>query len=109
MLSVWIASLGAVSYLVDERIDVGTSAVGFSASLVSPSGGGIQATNAVCRLEGAEIRYRLTGLVPTSNSIGQLLEVGDVLPLQGHDVLAKFLAIRTGSTNGILSCTYSTP
>jgi hypothetical protein len=47
----------------------------------------------------------LNGSAATS-SVGTLLEVGDVLPIVGHDVLVNFSAIRTTGTSGQLDCTY---
>ncbi len=116
-LFVWIAILSSVTvfaqltYSADEQIEVSSNAIGFTAAKISPTGSGVQATKAVCRLEGAEIRYRIAGrtLVPTSGGSGTLLEVGDVLALQGHDVLTNFFAIRTGSTDGVLTCQYTAP
>lgn len=100
-------SLVAVSYSADEQITVAGTAIGFAASKITPNGQP-QAAYAFCRLETAEIRYSLTATVPTS-SVGTLLEVGDILPIQGHDVMARFQAIRTTSTSGQLDCYYSAP
>ncbi len=105
-----VVSLAAATYVADEQIVINSTAVGFTASLITPNAGNSQqAVYAVCRLETAEIRYRISqnGLVPTSGGSGTLMEVGDVLPLQGHDVLAGFRAVRTTGTPGILDCTYS--
>ena len=107
------ALLGAATYVADEQIPIATTAVGLTSGKINPNtGGGSQTpTMAVCRLESAEIRYRIVGptLVPTAGGSGTLLEVGDVLVLQGHDIMQNFMAIRTGGTNGILDCTYYAP
>lgn len=100
-------SLVAVSYSADEQITVANTAIGFTVAKITPSGQ-VQATYAFCRLETAEIRYAVTGTTPTS-SVGTLLEPGDTLTVQGHDVMVLFLAIRTGGTSGQLDCTYAAP
>jgi hypothetical protein len=92
------------AYLAFEQITVAGTAIGFTAATVN--GSDAQATVAMCRLRTAEISYRFDGGTPTS-SVGTLLEVGDTLTLTGHDVLLKFLAIRTTGTSGQLDCTYS--
>jgi hypothetical protein len=90
-----------------EQITVANSAIGFTASKITEGNGHPQATRALCRLETAEIRYRTDGGTPTS-SVGTLLEPGDVLEINADPVqIAQFLAIRTGSTSGSLSCAYS--
>lgn len=116
-LLIWCLILSSVTlfaqltYSVDEQIQITDVAVGLTASKISPTGQGINATKAVCRLEQAEVRYRIASrtLVPTAGGSGTLLEIGDVIALQGHDVLTNFFAIRTGSTNGILTCQYTAP
>lgn len=90
-----------------EQITVANTAIGFTATKIQAGGGHPQATRALCRLETAEIRYRTDGGTPTS-SVGILLEPGDVLDIAGDPAqIAQFLAIRTGSTSGSLSCTYT--
>jgi hypothetical protein len=98
----------SVSYFAFEQITVANSAVGFTSTKVEPDGssGSRKATLAECRLETAEIRWRIDGLAPTT-TVGTLLEPGDQLVLAGHDVIMRFQAIRTGATSGVLSCNYS--
>lgn len=93
------------AYLAFEQVTVANTSIGFTGSKITPTGLPM-ATSASCRLETAEIRYTIDGTVPTT-TVGTLLEIGDVLTLNGHDVLAQFRAIRTGSTSGVLDCTYS--
>ena len=97
----------AISYAAFEQITVAGSSIGFTGSAITPSGSP-QATFASCRLETAEVRYTIDGTTPTT-AVGTLLEVGDVLSVNGHDVLAQFRSIRTGGTSGVLSCTYTAP
>lgn len=105
-MGVFVAAQGA-SYLAFEQVTVANSAIGFTATKITPTGGPM-ATQASCRLETAEIRYTVDLTAPTT-TVGTLLEPGDTLVLSGHDVLANFKAIRTGATSGVLDCTYSTP
>lgn len=104
-----IALLGS-SYVAFEQIAVANSAIGFTASKITPSGapGQSQAVVASCRLETAEVRYTVDGTTPTT-TVGTLLEVGEILTVQGHDSMLLFKAIRTGATSGQLDCVYSTP
>lgn len=105
-LTLGVLSLVGVSYIASEQITVGATAVGFTALKITPAGQP-QAQTAVCRLETAEVRYTIDGTTVTA-SVGTLLEVGDILTVQGHDVMARFQAIRTGSS-GQLDCNYSAP
>jgi len=96
----------AATYLAFEQITVAGTAIGFTATKITPTGG-TMATIATCRLRTAEVSYTIDGTTPTS-AVGTLLEVGDILTLSGHDVLVLFRAIRTGSS-GQLDCTFSAP
>lgn len=90
-----------------EQITVDNTAggVAMTTTKITPVGQP-QAQYASCRLETAEIRYTLDGTAPTT-TVGTLLEIGDTLPIAGHDRLFKFRAIRTGATSGVLDCTYT--
>lgn len=109
VLALFVVGAQAVSYIAFEQITVDNTAGGksFTTAKITPSGLPM-ATQAVCRLETAEIRYTVDGTAPTT-AVGTLLEPGDVLTVSGHDLLVVFRAIRTGSTSGTLSCTYSAP
>lgn len=93
------------SYVAFEQITVAATAIGFTTTKITPAGRP-QATVALCRVETAEIRYTVDGTTPTT-TVGTLLEIGDTLTVNGHDVLVSFRAIRTGGTSGQLDCTYS--
>ncbi len=104
------------TYLGYEAVTVGTTAVGFTANCIQVGTGcnnsvqHDQATAASCRLETAEIRFRYDGPAATNSaSGGTLLEVGETLTLSGNDALQDFSAIRTGSSSGVLQCTYADP
>lgn len=101
------ASASAVTYIGFEQVTVANTAIGFTTTKIDPPGRP-QAAYAYCRLETAEIRYTYDGTTPTT-TVGTLLEPGDGLPLQGHDSMQRFLAIRTGAVSGVLSCTYTAP
>lgn len=107
LVAALLAPASAVQYITFEQVTVAASAIGLTAAKITPPGL-LQATSATCRLETAEIRYRLDGGTPTP-TVGTLLEPGDALTLSGHDVLVAFLAIRTTGASGLLSCTESNP
>lgn len=98
--------MAAIEYTAFEQVTVGASAIGFTSSLIVQGNGHQQAVMATCRLETAQIRYRIDGTAPTS-TVGTNLEIGDTLVLQGADVLVRFSAIRTGGSSGQLNCTYT--
>lgn len=101
---------GAAAYVAFEQITVANAAagIGFTTSLINATGSHPEASSAICRLETAQIRWRADATAPTS-SVGQLMEVGDILTLTGHDFLVNFLGIRTGGSSGVLDCHYSNP
>ncbi len=92
------------SYGAFEQITVAGTAIGFTASAITPTTGGPQATVAVCYLETNEVRYTVDGTTPTS-TVGTIWSVGTTMTFVSHNVLMQFRAIRTGSS-GQLDCTY---
>lgn len=109
-LTLQSALAAPLSYKIFEAVTVDNTSggVGFTRSLIVAGSGHKAAQQAWCRLETAEIRYTWDGTPPTT-TVGTLLEIGDVLILQGTDVLLAFRAIRTGGSSGKLDCTYSAP
>lgn len=101
-----VIPLQAVSYVASDNIVVTNTAIGFTAAKLSDSG--FQATVAVCRLEGAEIRYQVDGTTPTT-TVGMPFEPLETQTFTGNDLLRKFQAIRTGAASGTLNCTYTAP
>lgn len=101
----WLAvvSLQAAFY-AEEQLPVGASAVGFSASKISPAGLPVM-TVAQCRLELAQIRYWFTGATPTA-SVGTLWEAGEYVTFNQREDIVNFKAIRTTSVSGQLDCQY---
>lgn len=105
LLAVAVPLHGQWTYLKYEQIAVAASSVGFTATTLQPNGANTQpqATVGVCRVDTAQIRYRIDGTAPTS-SVGIVGNPGDVIPLDGADVLRNFRAIRTTSTSAALDC-----
>lgn len=89
-----------------EAITVSNTAIGFTAATIRPSAASAQtALRATVTAETAQMRYRIDGSNPTSSE-GHLLEISDVLVLDGPVALLNFRAIRTGATDGTLRATY---
>lgn len=84
----------------DEVVTVADSAIGLTSATY------LTATKAEMTLETAQIRVRKDGSDPTS-SVGHIVEVGDLITLISASDIANFKAIRTGSTSGSLTVTYS--
>lgn len=99
--------LRAVNWIVFEAVTtVGQNVAVLTASNINAGNGHPMATNATCRLEGTEVRYRLDGTAPTP-TVGTLLEVGDTLVLSGNDILNNFKFIKTtaaAGTNATMDC-----
>ena len=81
-----------------ETIVIGSSAVSLDADAK------VGCRKAFLALETAQIRFRYDGGDPTA-TVGHLMNPGDILTLEGIGV-NNFRAIRTGSTDGLLSVTY---
>lgn len=86
-----------------ESITVGTVAIGFTDATIQT--GSEYAKRAIVTTETASIRYRYDGTSPTASE-GHLLTPQSVLVLTGSDNIKNFRAIRSGSTSGIIKCTY---
>lgn len=82
-----------------ESITVADSAIGGTSATYD------DATHAEITLEEGQIRFRVDGTNPTASE-GHLVEVGDVVVLNSASQIAEFMAIRTGTTSGILKATY---
>ena len=93
------------TYLGFEQFTVAASSVGFTATTLQPNGANTQPQARVgsCRVETAQLRYRIDNVAPTS-TVGTLAEIGDVIVLSGPDVLRNFRAIRTGATSAVIDC-----
>ena len=89
-----------------ESITVADTAIALTAANMSttPANAGIQFKRAVATVETAQIRFRVDGVSPTSAE-GHIANIDDVIELDMHEA-PKFLAIRTGSTSGVLKVSY---
>lgn len=99
-----VAQAAQWRYLSFEQLTVTGTAGGFTASVINAGNGHTQADVASCTVSTASVRYRVDGTAPTA-TVGNVANAGDVIPLQGNDVLNNFRAIRTTSTSGVLDCT----
>lgn len=101
-------------------VDNTSGGKGFTASKyqsVDISGAGkplINANVVLVTLEGTagtnDIRWTIDGTAPTT-TVGHLLRAGDIengnpIVIRGRSNIAKFRAIRTGGTSGLISCTF---
>ena len=102
----FVVGLHAYDYTTFKQLTIDATAggIGFTATDIQAGNGHVQATQASCRAETAEMRYTIDGTTVTS-SVGMLLEVGDVVIISGTQYLLNLRAIRTTSTSGGLSCT----
>jgi hypothetical protein len=90
----------AMAASTDETITVSNTAVGLTASKITT-----YTSYAICTLETAQIRFRVSGYNPTS-AIGHILDTGNVVELTTVGDMIKFRAIRTGTSDGVLTCSY---
>jgi len=93
--------LGAQDF---EKITVSDTAVGLTASKLSPSGKS-QPLAALITVETAACRIRVDGTDPTAD-VGHLLSSGDSIVIHGADNLGRFRAIRSTGTDSDLFITY---
>lgn len=102
-----------VNYVYDyETITVGTSAVGLTASKInklSPTAStkGAIKTLVIISVEGANIRYRIDGIAPTS-TVGDLVYAGDRITFDDYYDAYNFKAIRdsAAATDATLQVQY---
>lgn len=94
-----------------ETITVADTAIGFTSSIIANN----PITMVNCSLETGQIRFNIAGDDPTATTLGHLLEIGQWLCLGkctgagGHTALQQitnFRGIRTGTTSGVLNCSY---
>lgn len=89
----------------DEAITVNT-ATGFTAAKILPATGafaGRYADAVLLTVETDQIRYRFSG-TPTS-TVGHLVEVGDMIFIEGADAVSMFLMIKV-TNNASVYATY---
>jgi len=85
-----------------EAIAVGAAAVGITAALLA-----VGVNYALITVETQPVRFRMDGVDPTAVE-GHLLNVGDVLELEGGTAVLQFRAIQTaaGASNLRVSLGY---
>lgn len=84
-----------------EVIAVSTVSIGFTAATIARG-----AVTAFCTLETADIRFWHHGVAPSA-TVGHPMAAGQSFALYGATNLSNFRAIRSGGTNGSLTCSYS--
>ncbi len=89
-----------------ESIAIAGTAIGFTAARVAVDNDNGSPVRAVCKLEGAPIRYTVDGSTTPTASVGQKMEVGDTLIITSLKDLESFSAIRTGGVSGALKVSY---
>ncbi len=101
-------SVMGVTYTGSETITVTGTPIGFTASKIQAGGGHGQATFAMCRNEGANIRFTVDPTVTVSATTnGAVVNDGEWLPnLNDAILLVNFKAIITGNTTSKLQCFY---
>lgn len=90
-----------------EQVTVGAAAVGLTASQIKPASGifnGKHAFSVTISVETDQVRFRVDGTDPTS-TVGDLLNSGDRLTINGTKNIQNFKAIRV-TTNAQLNVTY---
>ena len=87
-----------------ESITVSNTAIGFTAGTISPGDGAIP-VKAVFTVETAQIRFTVDGTTPTA-SIGLLVQIGDIITINGQSDINAFRAIRVTSTDATIQPVY---
>lgn len=102
-------STQSVAFFAYESVTVANSATSLTAATYSPSGR-THAQYALVTVETAAIRFTLDGTTPSNDAdtpVGHLAAVGDVIELEGSNTIARFQAIRSTSTSGVLRVSYA--
>jgi hypothetical protein len=86
-----------------ESIAVTNAAVGFSVSTVKSNAYYIKSVVVTC--EDADVRFRVDGTNPTTSE-GHLLKEDQALKLTEWEHIANFKAIRDGTDDATLRCTF---
>jgi len=89
-----------------ESITVSNTDIGFTSAIISPERR-TKPYKAIFVVEAAAIRFTVDGSTPTS-TVGFLVEIGDIVTINGEGDIKKFRAIRTGGTDAIIQPIYFT-
>ena len=87
-----------------ENINVGTESVGFNKEIYSPNGHR-PAKRVVVSIEGADVRLRYDGFIPTSN-FGHLILAGEEFVLEGENNISREKFISVTGDMAKLTVTY---
>jgi len=82
-----------------ESVTVAASSIGLTA------GKYLDAVKALITLETAQIRITTDGTA-ASATVGHIINIDDVVTLEGSHQIASFRGFRTGATSGVLKATY---
>ena len=93
-----------LSAMGHESITVAATAIGFTSGTITPAATK-PASRAFVTAETAQMRYTYDGTTPTS-TVGHLLDIGDILIIEGIVNVQNFRAIRTTNDSGTLKCTF---
>ena len=87
-----------------ETLTIAGTAVGFSASTITPGSSTSSVTFCYGKVETAQARYLHDGTTPTA-SLGILADIGDVIQLHGAADIRNFRIIRvSGSAAATFEC-----
>ncbi len=90
-----------IAYAIDESVTVSYTAKTLTLANYT------QFQRALIRTETNSIRFTLDGITtPTSAGVGIKLEIGESLNLPNQDLIIKFKAVRSSSTDAALKVTY---
>lgn len=87
-----------------ESITVSNTAIGFTAATRNPPTGN-KPSQAVFTIETAQMRFTVDGTTPTT-TVGFLVNIGDIVTINGEHDIKAFRAIRVGSTDATIQPTY---
>lgn len=88
-----------------EAITVSDTAIGFTAGTITPTDGSNPAIVAVLIVEDDQVRFTYDGSTTPTDAIGQLLDPGDRIVIQGVKNISNFRMIRvTGDAS--VKCSY---
>lgn len=82
-----------------ESVTIAAASTGLTAGTY------LNATRAILTLETAQIRITTDGTA-ASATVGHIINIDDVITLEGTEQIARFRGFRTGGVSGVLKITY---
>ena len=104
ILMALFAGLAQAADTAYEQLTVSTTAVGLAAATVGGSDGVPQRTYCLLTLATADIRWRVDGVNPDTNT-GHIFASGATLALSSHSDIVTIRFIRDGGSDAALSAT----